>query len=99
MTLLTDDLIEKGARALFESQFKNPPCWDQDASILTKDNYRNHTRACLQAILPDVVQACAKVASDRRDQCWEENDFDGEFVARHIATAISSLVSQEKDGK
>jgi len=92
--LLTDDLIEKGARALCQEDTG----WagDEDMTArqweLNSNIYEDQARAVLQAILPDVIEACAKVADDSYDS---KNLADRS--PRHIAHAIRSLVSQEKE--
>jgi hypothetical protein len=80
MTLINADLIEKGAEAIELAM------WDSNSS-------ENLARACLEAVLPDVIEACAKVAEQEADA--DQDDCGG--AARRAAGAIRSLVSQEKE--
>jgi hypothetical protein len=56
MTVLTDDLIEKAAEAI---------------ELVEAHSSEAYARACLTAVLPDVVEACAKVAED--NSTWAES--------------------------
>lgn len=75
--LITDELTEKVARAIAGSEWRY---------------YTVEATAALTAALPDIVEACAKVA-DAEVPGWHMQT--GNPPAR-IATAIRSLSSQEK---
>ena len=97
MTLLTDDLIERGGFAIALAMANN-------------DTPAEAARLVLQAILPDVIQACAKVAEDdaatfrtRLGRALELKHYEQArteeartVACDDVATAIRSLVSQEK---
>ncbi len=55
MTILTDELIEKAALAMR----------DRPRGVVydpVMDRHRLNARACLEAILPDIVEKCAQTA-------------------------------------
>lgn len=72
MTILSDDMIEAGAKAAYESfaksmedtrfslaRYKRP--W-ADLSAAHKEPILRDTRACLEAALPGILERCAKEA-------------------------------------
>lgn len=56
--ILTDEILEKAARAIFEEK-QGLLTWD---ACISKENFRRYARACISAILPDIVGECAKVS-------------------------------------
>lgn len=63
MTILTDELIEKAARAAYEDWKEefDGPAWENSAG---QDRWKSRARAALTAALPLIVEECAKVAED-----------------------------------
>lgn len=60
--LITDEIVEKAARAAFdkfaESDAAMLHLWD--SSAFDREEWIEQTRASLHAILPDVLEECAK---------------------------------------
>jgi hypothetical protein len=88
MTVLTDDLIEKAARAIWEDK-TGLLDWSHSCA---QDIYRRSARACLTAVLPDVVEACAKVAEDNSTWGVGENGGEEWPSPYELAEAIRSLL-------
>lgn len=94
MTIITDDLIEKGARAIFEMERTRHPTspdfeWD-DCSA----DHSAQARAALQAVLPDVVEKCAR-ACDRPNPHLANLSHTRERAYEECAASIRSLLNKE----
>lgn len=84
MTILTDELIEKAALAMRD----RPRGVVYDAVM---DRHRLDARACLEAILPDVVEKCAQVVERTIPYGFEPYN----RVRRKSAAHIRSLLNKE----
>lgn len=70
MTILSDAIIEKAARAIYE--LGNGPI----------NACRDEARAALSAILPDIIEECAKVAENEPN--YDEFESGQSVAARAI---------------
>jgi len=72
MDILTDEIVEKAASAAYADMCeaflrkqllmpRSPREWDQLREE-ERGHWRSRARACLEAILPDVVEKCAQIA-------------------------------------
>lgn len=89
--ILTYDLIEKAARAMFEAwpfEYPGKGSWT-DLPEGEKQSIRATARACLEAILPDVVEKCAKAA--------EGSDPNALLYRWVLARDIRSLLNKENE--
>lgn len=82
--ILTDEIIEKGARAIHE--LGHGPM----------DACRAEARACLEAVLPDVVESCAKEIEDTPSRIFALT-FEGGGVPGNSLNALS--VKRELAGR
>lgn len=89
--ILSDEVIEKGARAIHELDHGS------------MDACRAVARACLEAILPDVVENCAKEIEDTASRIFAltfqgdngtagNNSLNAFSVKRELAGRIRSLL-------
>jgi hypothetical protein len=90
--VLTDEIVEKGARAIHE--LGHGPM----------EAYRAEARACLKAALPDVVERCAKEIEDTQSLIFAltfqgggapERSLNTLSVKRELADRIRSLLNKE----
>lgn len=92
--IITDEIVEAGARAMFEEKHGTAIKWD---TAISKDMFRARARAVLQASLPGIVEEIAKVAEQRFPH---GHDIKGAHDVPHragnaIAAAIRSLSKGE----
>lgn len=89
--MITDEMVEKAAKAAHAYEWETsskPIPWEREAA---KYYWRNAARAALAAVLPDIVEQCAKVAD-----LWEQRGHAHAVVASEIR-ALATEASQ--DGK
>jgi hypothetical protein len=99
---ITEEILEATARALFTDEWGKPPD-GTEAWLGDKHYWLSHARAALTAIIPEVVEKCARAASEA---CWK-HEGDNQYSrgmdagARHqtsaCVTAIRSLIPKEKN--
>jgi hypothetical protein len=88
MNILTDEIVEKGARALHE--LGHGPL----------ETCRAEARACLAAVLPEIAEACAKVIEETPSRLFAmthhetvvaDRSLNAVNVKRELADRIRSL--------
>ena len=66
--LITDDMVETAARAMYEDH--GLTCWDEEGQA-DLNWYREDARAALEAVAPTIAAAALRDAADREMAAWE----------------------------
>jgi hypothetical protein len=98
MTILTEEIVEKAARGLHEEvrtiiapNFRmDVSTWEQ-LQDRDRDVCLRQARAALQAVLPDIVEACAKAAEGKPLPCAPHYRGDGTPHIAGLKEAIGLL--------
>lgn len=79
VSLITDEMVEKAAAAIGASMQHGWRMWVPEA------------RAAINAVLPDIVEACAKVADEWTVTVWGD-DGDAELIANSVGPNIAAAI-------
>lgn len=92
--LITEEIVEKGARAEWDLE-PSRPLWES-MSASHHDTWKRHARACLTAALPDLIEAVERVPETCADaRCASR--IAGLREAADIADAHAKLWTQNGD--
>lgn len=97
--LLTDDIIEKAARAGYHSVRSHSkhrdmlPLWENQSPVL-QGIYRTNYRAALEAVLPDLMEKAAKRCELLPDSGYGFPAYNA--IRRKCAAAIRSLAKKDE---
>lgn len=98
-TILTDEIVEKATKDHWEAAGYERISWARLVEVepVTAEQARRQTRAALEAVLPDVVEKCAKVAEERYPyrEVAKKTPAIASAAAANIAESIRSLLNKE----